>query len=188
MNTGSRRSQTLPLSPVAGGASTPAAGSHLPDEDATTCRGWCGHRRLQLGLAQRVFASLGWRRSRRSCLRRGPLLTPGNPPESDGCDDEGQGDQEIVLVAQKDAKTNEPESDDLFVVGTVGVIKQMLRIPDGTVKVLVEGRQRIKIHEFIEGPTHTSVEFEQLSAFVDVDVNSAPGPIFKPLTGIKEWM
>ncbi len=46
-------------------------------------------------------------------------------------------DKEILLAAQKKAKTNDPTPDDIFAMGTVGVIIQLLRLPDGTVKVLV---------------------------------------------------
>ena len=48
-------------------------------------------------------------------------------------------DKEILLAAQKKAKTNDPAPDDIFSMGTVGMIIQLLRLPDGTVKVLVEG-------------------------------------------------
>ncbi|MCL9783045.1 endopeptidase La [Vibrio sp. S4M6] len=58
--------------------------------------------------------------------------------------------KQILLVAQKQAETDEPEIDDLFEVGTVATILQLLKLPDGTVKVLVEGQQRAKIHKFIE--------------------------------------
>lgn len=47
-----------------------------------------------------------------------------------------------MLVAQKEASTDEPGVNDLFTVGTVASILQMLKLPDGTVKVLVEGLQR----------------------------------------------
>src|ERR1700685_408607 len=50
--------------------------------------------------------------------------------------------KEIFLAAQKNAKTNEPTPEDIFPVGTIGVVKQLLRLPDGTVKVIVEGRKR----------------------------------------------
>ena len=56
----------------------------------------------------------------------------------------------IVLAAQKDAKTNNPEADEVYSVGTVGSIIKLLRLPDGTVKVLVEGQKRV----FIEGFKH----------------------------------
>ncbi|MFV0575665.1 MAG: endopeptidase La [Vibrio sp.] len=56
--------------------------------------------------------------------------------------------KQILLVAQKDAETDEPKIDDLFTTGTVASILQLLKLPDGTVKVLVEGQQRAKVHEF----------------------------------------
>ena len=55
------------------------------------------------------------------------------------------GDKAILLCAQKKAKTNEPAPDDIFAVGTVGTIIQLLRLPDGTVKVLVEGKRRARV-------------------------------------------
>lgn len=56
---------------------------------------------------------------------------------------------DIILAAQKDAKTNSPGPDDIYRVGTVGSIIQLLRLPDGTVKVLVEGKSRIQIESFV---------------------------------------
>ena len=50
------------------------------------------------------------------------------------------GNKEILLAAQIKAKTNEPTPDDIYRVGTISTILQLLRLPDGTVKVLVEGR------------------------------------------------
>ncbi|MDH5674178.1 MAG: endopeptidase La [Myxococcales bacterium] len=58
-------------------------------------------------------------------------------------------EKEILLAAQKLAKTNDPTPDDIFEVGTVGTIIQLLRLPDGTVKVLVEGKKRARIDRFI---------------------------------------
>ncbi|MEM7517764.1 MAG: LON peptidase substrate-binding domain-containing protein, partial [Planctomycetota bacterium] len=58
-------------------------------------------------------------------------------------------DKEILLAAQKKAKTNDPRAEDIFAVGTVGTIIQLLRLPDGTVKVLVEGKRRCRIKRFI---------------------------------------
>ena len=58
--------------------------------------------------------------------------------------------KQVLLVAQKHADTEEPTVDDLYEVGTVATILQLLKLPDGTVKVLVEGQQRAKIHSFIE--------------------------------------
>lgn len=60
------------------------------------------------------------------------------------------GDKEILLVAQKNASDDEPNANDLFPVGTVASVLQMLKLPDGTVKVLVEGDYRATIHELSE--------------------------------------
>lgn len=56
---------------------------------------------------------------------------------------------DIILVAQKDAKTNSPEPKDIYKIGTVGAIIQLLRLPDGTVKVLVEGKGRVRVDEYV---------------------------------------
>ena len=53
--------------------------------------------------------------------------------------------KEIVLLTQKKSSTEDPKSNDLFKMGTIGTILQMLKLPDGTVKVLVEGTKRVKI-------------------------------------------
>jgi ATP-dependent Lon protease len=58
-------------------------------------------------------------------------------------------EKQIFLVAQKDAGVDEPEVDDIFTVGTIATILQLLKLPDGTVKVLVEGNQRGKIDTFV---------------------------------------
>ena len=53
--------------------------------------------------------------------------------------------QNIVLVTQKDASIEDPKTDDIFHVGTLGTVLQLLRLPDGTVKVLIEGLERVKL-------------------------------------------
>ncbi|UXR65889.1 endopeptidase La [Bdellovibrio bacteriovorus] len=69
---------------------------------------------------------------------------------------------DIVLAAQKDAKTNNPEPKDIFAIGTVGTIIQLLRLPDGTVKVLVEGKRRVKIKNFVNNENFFTVAVEAL--------------------------
>ncbi len=59
-------------------------------------------------------------------------------------------DKQILLVAQKNAAHDDPAPDDIYRVGTVSTILQLLKLPDGTVKVLVEGGQRAKITSFKE--------------------------------------
>src|SRR5262249_58815352 len=58
-------------------------------------------------------------------------------------------DKEIVLSAQKKAKTNDPTPDDIFSDGTIGQIIHLLRLPDATVKVLVESKRRARLQRFI---------------------------------------
>jgi ATP-dependent Lon protease len=59
-------------------------------------------------------------------------------------------DKQILLVAQKSAAEDEPNHSDIYDVGTVSTVLQLLKLPDGTVKVLVEGVQRAKVSEFID--------------------------------------
>src|SRR5262249_10272504 len=54
-------------------------------------------------------------------------------------------DKRIVLIAQKQADVDDPKADDLYRIGTVATILQLLKLPDGTVKVLVEGVERTRI-------------------------------------------
>ncbi len=67
-------------------------------------------------------------------------------------------DKSIVLSAQQRAKTNDPTPEEIFPIGTIGTIIQLLRLPDGTVKVLVEGKRRARITKWIETETCFSVD------------------------------
>jgi ATP-dependent Lon protease len=69
---------------------------------------------------------------------------------------------EIFLSAQRRAGTNEPQPDDIYPVGTIGNIIQLLRLPDGTLKVLVEGKRRAKIRRFMQTEGFFEVEVEDL--------------------------
>jgi len=68
--------------------------------------------------------------------------------------------KEIFLVAQKDAKTNDPTEKDIYDIGTIGTIVQMLRLPDGTVKVLVEGKGRACVKNYLPNKSYFMVEVE----------------------------
>ncbi|MBQ7304258.1 MAG: LON peptidase substrate-binding domain-containing protein, partial [Alphaproteobacteria bacterium] len=68
----------------------------------------------------------------------------------------------VVLVTQKKASTEDPKSDDIYTIGTLGNILQMLKLPDGTVKVLIEGIERIKIKEFFDNGKFISADIEPL--------------------------
>ncbi|MEE2757379.1 MAG: endopeptidase La [Myxococcota bacterium] len=78
------------------------------------------------------------------------------------------GGKDVLLAAQKLAKTNDPKPDDIFTVGTIGTIIQLLRLPDGTVKVLIEGKTRARILDYLETDDIFRVECEVLEAS-DVD-------------------
>ena len=73
-----------------------------------------------------------------------------------------KGSKEIFLSAQMEAKVNDPKEGDIFKIGTVGTIVQMLRLPDGTVKVLVEGKGRAKILDFVPDNRFFVVKVEDL--------------------------
>jgi ATP-dependent Lon protease len=68
----------------------------------------------------------------------------------------------ILLAAQKDAKTNDPGEGDIYNVGTLGSVVQLLRLPDGTVKVLVEGKKRARILQYVDHPDYFQVEVEEI--------------------------
>ncbi|ABB15083.1 ATP-dependent protease La [Carboxydothermus hydrogenoformans Z-2901] len=69
-------------------------------------------------------------------------------------------DRIICLATQKDAQIDEPTPDDIFAVGTIAEIKQLLKLPGGTLRVLVEGIQRAKIKKYIEKEPFFRVEVE----------------------------
>ncbi len=81
-------------------------------------------------------------------------------------------EKEILLVSQKDAKTNDPNEEDIYRIGTVGTIIQMLRLPDGTVKVLVEGKTRAQVIRYIPNPSFFLVEAERTPEGDDVGVET----------------
>jgi ATP-dependent Lon protease len=83
-------------------------------------------------------------------------------------------DKEIFLSAQKNAKTNDPSPEDIFAVGTIGTVMQLLRLPDGTVKVLVEGKQRARVKRFQENDDYFLVEIEEIpeTAVVTVEIEA----------------
>ncbi len=70
-------------------------------------------------------------------------------------------DKQILLVAQKNATQDDPEADDIYSVGTVSTVLQLLKLPDGTVKVLVEGTQRARVVRYTD-----TADFFQAEAIV----------------------
>ena len=72
-------------------------------------------------------------------------------------------DKEIFLVAQRDANVDEPGVEDIYDFGTVATILQLLRLPDGTVKVLVEGIERAKVSHFTDNPDFFEAYLDRIS-------------------------
>ena len=69
-------------------------------------------------------------------------------------------DKQILLVAQKNAAQDDPAAEDIYAVGTVSTVLQLLKLPDGTVKVLVEGGERARIRGFVENADFFQAEAE----------------------------
>jgi ATP-dependent Lon protease len=84
-----------------------------------------------------------------------PLFV-GRPKSIKALESAMESERRIMLVAQKAAAKDEPQVSDMFDVGCVSTILQMLKLPDGTVKVLVEGQQRAKVDKIEEGEEHFS--------------------------------
>lgn len=72
----------------------------------------------------------------------------------------------IFMVAQKNAKKDDPNEEDIYSVGTIGIIIQLLRLPDGTVKVLVEGKKRGSVEEYIQNEDFFLVRINEID---DID-------------------
>jgi ATP-dependent Lon protease len=77
--------------------------------------------------------------------------------------------KQILLVTQKSATENEPTSEDIYDVGTISSILQLLKLPDGTIKLLVEGKERAKINHFIINDNEFKAEVNSLSTINKID-------------------
>src|SRR6202140_4488983 len=73
----------------------------------------------------------------------------------------------ILLAAQKDARVAEPGPDDIYAVGTLGVVVQLLRLPDGTVKALLEGKKRARVLKYVAEEDFFKVEVEEIEEVSD---------------------
>ena len=78
-----------------------------------------------------------------------------------------ENDKQILLIAQKSAETDDPDISNIHTVGTLSNILQLLKLPDGTIKVLVEGVQRAKVIELSEGKDHFNAQITLLDAKED---------------------
>lgn len=82
-------------------------------------------------------------------------------------------DKHILLAAQKNAKTEDPQPEDIYSIGTVCQIIQLLKLPDGTVKVLIEGKQRARIDEYLPGQDYFLARFHDFREPDDIDVETS---------------
>ncbi|MDO9151989.1 MAG: endopeptidase La [Methylotenera sp.] len=90
-----------------------------------------------------------------------------------------EGNKQILLVAQKSANKDDPEASDLHELGTVATVLQMLKLPDGTVKVLVEGVQRARVSEFTETDECFAARAELIAESVsDVEIQALMRTVF----------
>jgi len=80
-----------------------------------------------------------------------------------------QEDKKILLVAQKNAEIDDPSVEDIHEIGTLSTILQLLKLPDGTVKVLVEGAERVRVTEFENTDAFFTAHVEVLSPDQDQD-------------------
>ena len=71
-------------------------------------------------------------------------------------------DDNIILLTQKDASVEDPKSDDVYHVGTLATVLQMLKLPDGTLKVLIEGIRRVKVSNFVDNDAYMEAAVELL--------------------------
>ena len=78
-----------------------------------------------------------------------------------------QADKQILLLAQKNASQDDPSPDDIHSVGTIGSVLQLLKLPDGTVKVLVEGGRRARVRGFADNAEFFEAEAEILEETTD---------------------
>ena len=81
-------------------------------------------------------------------------------------------ERRIMLVAQKAAAKDEPAVTDMFDVGCMATILQMLKLPDGTVKVLVEGQQRAHVNNILEGEEHFTATITPMSPMADPSIDT----------------
>ena len=94
-----------------------------------------------------------------------------------------QGDKKIILVTQKNSEVDDPKKNDIFSYGCESNILQLLKLPDGTVKVLVEGNRRVKITDFKDQDKFINCSFEYFNDIDEKndDLNALAGTALKRL-------
>jgi ATP-dependent Lon protease len=106
-------------------------------------------------------------------------LTPlavGQPRSIKLVDDVLSGERTLVMVASRDPETDEPGPDQLYDVGVVGVIARMMKVPDGTARVLVQGTERVRIEDYVAEDPYLVARISPLPDAVE------PSPELEALT------
>ena len=83
-------------------------------------------------------------------------------------------EKKIILVTQKNSEIDDPKKSDIFMYGCEGSILQLLKLPDGTVKVLVEGIRRVKILDFLDNEKFINCDFTNHNDLIDKDEDLYP--------------
>ena len=83
-----------------------------------------------------------------------------------------KGDHRIVLVAQRNIDVDDPTPDDVYTVGTLGEIVQMLRLPDGTFRVTIEGFERVRLQSFIHTEPYMRAQLEVLEQVAEPGIET----------------
>ena len=83
-------------------------------------------------------------------------------------------DKKIILVTQKNSEVDDPKKNDVFMYGCESNILQLLKLPDGTVKVLVEGKRRVKIVDFKDDEKFITCSFEYIVDQIDKNEDLMP--------------
>ena len=81
-------------------------------------------------------------------------------------------EKEIFLSAQKDANVDNPSQKDIYPIGTLGTVLQLLRLPDGTVKALIEGKQRARIENFLQDQEFFLVQARELWSESEINLET----------------
>ncbi len=96
-------------------------------------------------------------------------------------------DKQVLLVAQKSAAVDEPGRDDVYRVGTVSTILQLLRLPDGTVKVLVEGGYRARLDNIQDGDEYLTATAQELAG-ENIDAREGEALVRSTLTQFEKYV
>lgn len=81
-------------------------------------------------------------------------------------------DQKILLATQKEVAVEDPQAEDIYSIGTICTVKQMLKLPNGTIRILVEGEKRAEINVFIESEAYFEVEINILEEMETADTET----------------